>query len=162
LSKVRADGSGLEYTYMLAGRINTLWVDDRGAVYFAGATRLPLPVTPNAFQRMPKGDLEGFVGKLDPSGRGLEFLTYLGASYQDSIATLALDAAGNVYVGGGSRSDDLPVTPDALQRNRKGPACDTSLNFEDCQDAFLAKLSPDGSRLLYLSYLGGNKNDELR
>ena len=60
------------------------------------------------------------------------------------------DTDGNIWVVGSTAERDLPVTPDALQKAFGGGQ----------QDGVLAALSPDGSRLVYCTYLGG-KGDEM-
>jgi Beta-propeller repeat len=84
------------------------------------------------------------------SGSQLLFSTYLGGAfkYGDIGNDIALDAAGNVYVTGRSYYSSFPVTPGAFQTTHRniGP-WDTT--------AFVAKLDPTGSRLIYATYLGG-------
>jgi len=66
---------------------------------------------------------------------------------------IAIDAAGNAYITGQTQSSNFPTT---------GNAFDRSLNFLNCPrcsidatDAFVAKLNPTGSALVYSTYLGG-------
>lgn len=83
----------------------------------------------------------------------LVFSTYLGGSEYDVVRAAALDAAGNVYVAGQTYSKDFPVA---------GPvrtSC-TPGGLGGCADAFAAKLSPDGSRLIYSLYYGTSGFDE--
>jgi uncharacterized protein (TIGR03437 family) len=72
----------------------------------------------------------------------------LGGGGDDGAEALALDAAGNVHVTGYTGSNRFPVTPNALQSERRSGS-----------EAFVSKLSPDGTSLLYSTFLGGN-NDE--
>jgi hypothetical protein len=76
------------------------------------------------------------------------FSTYLGGSGNDSAWGVALDPAGNPVVAGITESDDLPVTPGALQNRRAGNA-----------DAFLLKLDASGQKILYATYYGGSGLD---
>lgn len=81
------------------------------------------------------------------------FSTYLGGRESDVLYAAAVDAAGNVYVAGQTNSRDFPVA---------GPVR-TSCNLGSlggCADAFVAKLSPDGSRLVYSIYYGTSGPDE--
>ncbi len=83
----------------------------------------------------------------------LIFSTYLGGRELDVLNAAALDAAGNVYVAGQTYSRDFPVA---------GPvrtSC-TLGSLGGCTDAFVAKLSPNGSRLVYSIYYGTSGPDE--
>src|SRR4051794_20625975 len=88
---------------------------------------------------------DGYIMKLDPSGRRIIYATYLGSSGQDEIDSLAVDAQGHLYVTGFA-DEGFPTTPDAFDRTFNGHSdcCDGQFG-----DAFVAKLSADGSRLLY-------------
>ncbi|RIL11152.1 hypothetical protein DCC79_05755 [bacterium] len=81
----------------------------------------------------------------------LVYSTYLGGRFSDLIRGLAVDAEGFAYVAGTTTSLDYP-TAGALQ-----PALGNSGSL---QDAFVAKLDPTGTRLVYSTFLGGNRQDE--
>ena len=88
---------------------------------------------------------DAMVVKVKADGSGLVWATLLGGSDWDGLMGARLDADGNVYVAGHTRSTDLPVTAGAAcQRRLKGKT-----------DGFLAKLSPDGKRLTFCTLLGG-------
>jgi hypothetical protein len=96
------------------------------------------------------------VGKHDP-GRALiidptlSYSTYLGGSSIDGANAIAVAPDGSAFIAGGTFSSDFP-TAHPLQPNAGGPA-----DFP--QDAFVAKISADGSTLLYSTYLGGENTD---
>ena len=70
------------------------------------------------------------------------------------------DSSGSAHVVGSTSSVDFPVTPQAIQRVYGG-YIDLPFNIEQLLgDAFVSKLSPDGSTLLYSTYLGGSANDQ--
>jgi hypothetical protein len=98
---------------------------------------------------------DGYIAKLDPSGRRIIYATYLGSPGQDEIDHLAVDARGHLYVSGFAGAG-FPTTPGAFDRTFNGASdcCDGLLG-----DAFVAKLSADGSRLLYSSFVGGSAAD---
>ncbi|MBC8354746.1 MAG: SBBP repeat-containing protein [Planctomycetes bacterium] len=100
----------------------------------------------SALQGSHGGGFDVFVSKLDPTGTSLVWSTYLGDSGNDFGRGIALDATGNVYVTGDTDSLNFPTTPGAFQHVKVG--VDT--------DAFVAKLDPTGSTLLYSTYIGGS------
>lgn len=81
----------------------------------------------------------------------VSYATYLGGGGSDQVFALAVDAAGSAYLAGNTSSLDFPVVPGALQ-----PAIGGGV------DAFVAKLNPGGSALIYATYLGGSGTDAAR
>ncbi len=125
-----------------------LALDAGGNVYLAGwSFSANFPVE-GASDASTHGDGDAFVASLDSSGRTLRFVTFLGGAANDQANRIQLDAEGSVYVVGSTRSQDFPATEDAVQGRLRGG-----------NDAFLAKLKPDGSELLYSTYLGGSGDD---
>jgi uncharacterized protein (TIGR03437 family) len=125
-------------------------LDPQGNIYVAGLTHeIGFLQTPGAFASPPGSLLHLFVAKLNPDGTKLEYAAVIGGGAEDQARAIALDAAGNVYLTGITFSTDFPVTGDALQPNFAGGNT----------DAFVVKLSADGSRLLYSSYLGGRRQE---
>lgn len=88
-----------------------------------------------------------YVAKLNSAGSALVYSTYLGGSDGDSGQGIAVDSSGNAYVTGYTSSEDFP-TVNPLQAGSHG-------DF----DAFVAKLNPRGSDLVYSTYLGGSGVD---
>jgi uncharacterized protein (TIGR03437 family) len=82
-----------------------------------------------------------FVTKLDPTGN-IVFVSTFGGKGSDIGSAIALDAAGNIWVGGTTSSENFPLR-DALQ---------TTIGSGDT--GFLVKLAPDGT-VIYSSYFGG-------
>ncbi|MBI3734396.1 MAG: lamin tail domain-containing protein, partial [Chloroflexi bacterium] len=89
--------------------------------------------------------------KLNPDGSTLVYSTFLGGSSNDSGTGIAVDASGAAYVTGGTLSSDFPTTPGAF---------DTG--FNGGYDAFVTKLNPDGSALVYSTFLGGGGDEGSR
>ena len=132
-------------------------VDSAGNVTVAGVTASrDYPVTPGAYQTTnftthPPSDttsvfgglpyslpVTGYVTKLNSTGSGLVFSTYVGGSSVDSISSMATDSAGRIYLGGVAKSPDFPglsVVPDACRPSYVYPL------------AFATRLSADGSSL---------------
>jgi sugar lactone lactonase YvrE len=88
-----------------------------------------------------------FVAKIDTTG-DISYATYLGGSSNDTATAIAVDANGDAYIGGNATSSNFPVTKNAFSRVLDGS-----------QDAFIAKLNPTGSELIYATYLGGSSSE---
>ena len=139
-------------------------VDGAGNVYIAGVTdSYDLPATPGVIQpsfggastniRYFQGDV--FVAKFSPLG-AISYVTYLGGSADDAATAIAVDAAGNAYITGATSSSNFPTTPGVVQPHLKGSGGNACISFGD---AFIAKLNPTGTQLLYSTYLGGSRDD---
>ncbi len=167
----------LSYATYLGGSgddmVMGLAVDAQGAVYVTGATTSSdFPgISANAAQKVLAGPTaihnltgfvwgDAFVAKLAPAGNALAYATYLGGNNDDAGMAIAVDAAGDAIVGGFAMSTNLPVTSDALQKTWAGGG---NLQFftDPTGDGFLAKVSPDGSSFLYLSYYGGESSEAI-
>jgi beta-propeller repeat-containing protein len=134
-------GSFEEFTGSIA-------VDAAGNAYVTGATfSLDFP-TSNPLQPNLGGTDDIFVAKLNPEGSALVYSTYLGGSGFDEGDGIAVDEDGNAYVTGLTSSPDFPIK-NPLQPNLAGDPA--SFN----QDLFVTKLNPEGSALVYSTYLGG-------
>jgi hypothetical protein len=136
-------------------------LDKEGCIYVAGNTTNPnFPTTPGALQTSLKGPSnasaahgDAFVMKLSPAGDHIIYSTFLGGTGPDICGKIAVDAEGNAYVLGATSSKDFPVTSGAFQTTYRGKD-DTGHG-----DIFVAKLSPDGSKLVYCTYVGGSDTD---
>jgi len=128
---------------------NAIAVDAAGSAYVTGSVFFSdFPVTPGAFDTTYNGREDVLVAKLNPAGTALEYATYLGGQDRDVASSIAIDAAGNAYVAGHTLSWDFPVTVGAIDTTSNGRL-----------DAFVAKLNPAGSALVYATYLGGSDDD---
>jgi hypothetical protein len=154
VTEFNASGSGLVYSTFLDGTYtgtggndqgNGIAVDAAGEAYVTGSTSATnFPTTPGAFQttaNIGSGSSVGFVTKLNATGSGLVYSTYLSGSNPWAIA---LDAGGNAYVTG-SAGAGFPTTPGAFQTLPSSGG-----------NTFIAKLNPSGSALVYSTYLGGS------
>jgi Beta-propeller repeat len=114
-----------------------------GEVYVTGETGSTNFPGAKPLQRTFRGATDVFVAKLSADGSQLLYSTYLGGSGADVGYGIAVDTAGNAYITGDTRSTDFPLI--APWQSKLGGAA----------DVFVAKLSSDGSRLLYSTYFGG-------
>ncbi len=87
------------------------------------------------------------------------YATFLGGTDWDFGADIAVDAGGNAYVAGRTRSSDFPTTPGAFDPSYGGGICGTVPNTYPCQDAFVVKLNSAGSALAFSTYLGGGDDE---
>ena len=165
VTKIKADGSGFVYSTHVGGNADdegmAIAIDASGSAYVTGETEsVNFPTTPGAYSTKctpvptpgPMRQLcsggDAFVIKLTPDGSKLAYSTYINGKGFEVGRGIGVDSSGAVYVTGLTTSQDFPsVNP--LQKGFGGG------DF----DAFVFKLSPDGSKLIYSSTLGGNQND---
>ena len=161
IAKLNATGSALVYATYLGGSSDEealgIAVDSSGNAYVHGATEsLDFP-TVNPFQATNRGGFEnseGFVAKLNAAGSAFVYATYLGGSGSDSFlhsGGIAVDSAGSAYVASWTDSTDFPIINAIQATNRGGSFWET--------DAFVTKFSPNGSSLVFSTYLGGTDDD---
>ncbi len=132
-------GSGYEH-------VNSVNIDPENKILLAGTTgSANFPITESAYQSTFQGAKDGFVTKLSPDGV-LLYSTYFGGSGEDWIYGLELDNLGNVLFSGWTTSGGLG-TYGAHRLDNSGA------------DAFVARLSADGSSLQMFSYVGGSGTD---
>jgi uncharacterized repeat protein (TIGR01451 family) len=162
VAKVNPSGSGLIYSTFLggsrfypAGAVTIeagigIAVDTQGNAYITGHTDSNDFPTANPLQAASGGSGDAFVTKLNASGSALVYSTYLGSSGDDRGHSIAVDRSGNAYVAGSTGSSNFP-TANPLQATNAG-----------ISDAFVTKLNPDGSALVYSTYVGGSGADWAR
>jgi hypothetical protein len=161
VTEINPAGSALIYsTYLGGGEGGNgqqgfgIAVDSVGSTYVTGYTdSTDFPVTTGAFQTTKGANSDAFVSQLNPTGSALVYSTYLGGSGGDLAYGIALDSAGNAYVTGFTGSTDFPVTTGAFQT-----VCGSC--YGDLANAFLTKLNPAGSALVYSTYLGGSGTEQ--
>ena len=167
VSKLNAAGSALVYSTYLGGSGADfgygIAVDSANNAYVTGATySTDFPVTCDAFQSANPSTATstttattGFVTKLNSTGNGLAYSTYLGGqgnqaspAHGDVSQAIAVGANGNAYVAGYTWSANFPVTDAAFQPDFHGDA--------SVSNAFVTELNATGTALEYSTYLGGS------
>ncbi len=162
ITKLSSSGNSLIYSTYLGpviseitstGLAGDLVVDASGAVYVTGTTLSPSFPMMNPFQGTHQGGTsDGFVSKLSATGNSLVYSTYLGGGGIDECKSIAIDPTGAAYVTGLTFSTDFP-TLNAYQSTNQGGGGGI--------DAFVTKLSCDGSSLEFSTYLGGGGSSEI-
>lgn len=177
VSKFNATGTALEYSTYLGGNGlattnpyaynvgdygNAIAVDTSGDAFLTGWTfSTNFPTTTGAFQTVNKAAAVGFatafVTKLNATGTALIYSTYLGGvstAFESSFETdagnaIAIDSAGNAYVTGFTRANNFPTTKGSYEPSTPNPS------NEYTPAAFVTKINPQGTALVYSTYLGG-------
>lgn len=138
------NGSGQDFALAVAS-------DAAGNTYVAGLTYSPdFSVSLGAAQTRFGQTCDAWVAKLGPDGNRI-WSTYLGGILDDWATGVAVDGSGNVWITGYTRSPDFPRVK-AIQTVYNNGATDD-------YDAFVAKISADGSTLLYSTFLGSDADD---
>ena len=143
VAKLSPDGSKLLYSTYFGGTNSIehgsdIVADKLGNVFVVGTTlSADFPVTPGAINNGGRV----FMMKLDSSGSNLIYSAKIGGSQGLGIA---VDPSGNAYATGDTWASDTPVTPNAAQQK-----------FGGGRDAFVVKLNPTGTAVIYGTYIGG-------
>ena len=159
VTKLNNRGSALVYSTYLGGTNGDVGygiaLDSSNNAYLTGYTQsFNFPTTPGAFQTSLGANRAAWITKLNTTGTGLIYSTYLGGT--TSVTTpceacgtaIAVDSSGSAYVCGLTAESNFPITPGAYQTTFMGPT--------NGHDAFLTKLNPSGTGLMFSTYLGGN------
>ncbi len=148
LTKIDAAGTAIVYSTFLGGtdydRAHGIAVDGSGAVYLAGDTVSADFPAMNPIQAVNAGSSDAFAAKIDPTGQAMVYSTYLGGTMVDYCNGIAIDSAGAAYIVGTTNSADFPLV-NPIQGILGGGGT----------DAFVAKIDPAGSAIVYSTYLGG-------
>lgn len=154
VQKINATGTALLYSTYLGGNGtddmyygDAITVDGAGNAYVVGGTASTnFPTTPGAYDVTQSGGTDPFIVKLNPTGSGLIYSTFLG---QDATAeSVALNSYDEPFIVGNVNSQGLLAT-----------ACANFSTWGGGTDCFLVKLDATGANADYISYFGGNGND---
>jgi hypothetical protein len=155
------------HVFPFTADVRDLAVDGAGDVYVTGAMSGDgLPVHAGAVQPRYKSSTcssvfppvsgppatspcpDAFLMKVTRRG-DVAYATYFGGLGGDEATTVAVDRSGAATIAGLTRSTDLP-TVRAVQ-----PQCKTGVAALGCGDAFIAKIDPAGSAVVFATYMGG-------
>jgi MBG domain (YGX type)/Bacterial Ig-like domain (group 3)/Beta-propeller repeat len=149
-----ADGTSLVYSTYLGGTTGSTYgtaiaLDANDDAYLTGYTQASdFPVSQGAFQFTLTGGQAAFVTAFNSSGSSLIYSTFLGGTSSDSGYGIAVDQDDNAYITGQAGSSDFPITTGVFQPTIGGGS-----------DAFVTKVNPTGTQLVYSSFLGGRSSD---
>lgn len=156
VAKLNQSGSSLIYSTFLGGSSveigYSLFVDGNGQAYVTGITHSTnFDVTPGAFQTTlggGVGDHDAFVTKINSTGTGLLYSTYIGDNSLEYSFDIAVDNSGCAFITGNTSSTNFPVTTGAFQQMNGG-----------YNDVFVTKLNPMGTGLIFSTLIGGSLHD---
>lgn len=128
-------------------------VDKEGNIYVTGESTwasLQTSELKSLTRATVKTTKNAFVAKLNSAGNALLYSTYFGGSDGSGAGnSIAIDYSGHAYITGQTTAVDFPTTPGALQIIHSGE-----------KSAFITKLNPEGNKLVYSTYLGGEGSDK--
>jgi beta-propeller repeat-containing protein len=160
--KLKPDGSAPVYATYLGGGNDrpdigtSIAADAAGNAYVTGFTNSVDFPTVHPLQPF-RGPTDGFVTKFNPDGSALVYSTHLGGTADDEAMGIAIDAEGNAYVTGHTESPNFPTTAGAFRTGCVAVAANLPIgNICSGGDAFVSKLSSDGTKLVYSTFLNGS------
>lgn len=143
-------GTGLLFNYAdeMRGEVE---LSPSGNILVASCTQSSdFPTTAGAYRpNYIGGTHDAVVFEMNPELTTLNWSTFFGGTLADAAYSVEVDSQGNLFITGGTLSTNLPVTQGAINVMNNGGT-----------DAFVAKLSPDGSTLLASTYFGSTSYDQ--
>jgi len=156
VAKIDASGSNLLFCDYLGGSGQDngygLALDSARHVFVTGSTASSDFPLVNAYQGTYPGSYNGFLAEISSTGSSLLYSTYLGGNGSETPAGVAVDANGYIVVAGYTSSTNFPLA-NAYQSSVSANQGGVFGNY-----GFVTRFSPDGSSLVFSTYLGGNSN----
>jgi hypothetical protein len=157
VTKLYSTGTALIYSTYIGGSGGenslAIAIDGTGNAYITGTTySTDYDFTAGTFQTINGGFADVFVTKLNSTGTGLIYSTYIGGSEYDYGSSIAIDGSGNAYITGYTGSPDYDITAGAYQTTYGGGTIYGG-------DVFVTKLNSTGTALIYSTYIGGSAED---
>jgi hypothetical protein len=150
VGKLTANGGAFTYAFFGGSKddfATGLAVDADGNTYISGSTQSDNLAGPNSINPALSGPSDALVIRFNLDS-GFSYSTIVGGTGDETGVSIAIDATGNAYISGRTTSGDFP-TANALQPAYGGGD----------SDAFVSKIAPDGSSLVYSTYLGGSSTE---
>ena len=155
LTRLSADGSKLLYSTYLGGsgvdEGNSLALDPEGNVYITGTTTAAeylFPLKDPIRDSYAGGARDSFVAKFAAEPPALVYSTLIGGTGDDSARSIAVDSDGSAYITGYTTNNNYPTTANRFK------------GHGGSRDAFITKLNPEGTEMVYSTFLGGSGTDE--
>jgi uncharacterized protein (TIGR03437 family) len=160
VTKFSPDGSSLVYSTYLGGNnydyIFAIAVDSSGSAYVTGQTNsASFPTTPGAYQKVFASNISAFVTKLNSTGTGLVYSTFLGGATNASATAIAVDSAGRAYIAGNETNPCTASSTQGCFPTTSGAVIGGgSTGGGSPQYAFVAAFDSTGAQLLYSTIFG--------
>lgn len=152
ITRISSDGTELMYSTYFGGSlrdtIRSIRLDQDENYLIAGSSASPDLATDGAFQLQPSGGQDSFIAKITQDGSSTIMFSYVGGEREDRVQCMTIDSFNNYILSGQTNSQDFPVTEEAFQEDNSGG-----------WDAFLTKISSDGTSLIFSTYIGGSTED---
>jgi hypothetical protein len=153
VSKINASGTQLLYSTYVGGNSNEevrkIVVRTDGSAFVIGTTfSSNFPTTTGAIQTFRSGIRDAFVFRLNQTGSGMIYSTFVGGNELEDGNAISVDEQNNAYITGFTRSDNFPVTANVFNGS-----------FGGGEDAFISKINPNGTAFLFSALLSGNSRD---
>ncbi len=146
VTKINGAGTAIVYSTFVGGNdldvvsYGAFAIDSSGNAYVGGGTLSTTfaGITGSSIQPSNAGSSDAFITRINAAGTAFDFSTFLGGAGDETIAGIATDGSGNVYVAGYSSSTDFPVTAGSIQTTYGGGDV----------DGFVVKIGPPGSPVI--------------
>ncbi len=154
ISKISPSGDKIQYSTFIGGSSYdtavSIVIDDQKCAYVTGysVNASDFPTTVNAINETSNGEVEAFVCKISPDGSTLEYSTLIGAEADDRSHDIDVDPSGNAYIVGYTNSINFSTTPGCINKDDNHQS-----------DAFICKISADGTSLIYSNLIGGSQSE---
>lgn len=165
----RAGDVSLQQNYGDDGRSEVI-IDGAGNIYVAScsqsvgtAASAKFPTTAGAFQQVSGGgpdNQDAVILKFTPDLSTNLFSTYLGGRGNDAAYVLSLSPNGDLFVAGGTQSDDFPGSHAGTVGTALHGAFNTNSALGDV-DGFIAQLSNNGASLIRSTFIGTPQIDQV-